>query len=166
MRLPSGMLKPFAIRPVTGERTRSQLTDLLILGAGLALFYGIVLLGRTWLGPVTPAANISRSPRALPPLPLYPASSLLRRAIAYCASLVFALVYGYLAAYTKAERWLIPILDIMQSIPVLSFLPGVMLAMIALFPHSQVGVELGAILLIFTGQVWNIAFSFYSSLKA
>jgi NitT/TauT family transport system permease protein len=163
MRLPSGMLKPFAIRPVTGERTRSQLTDLLILGAGLALFYGIVLLGRTWLGPFTPAANISRSPRALP---LYAAYSLLRMAIAYCASLVFALVYGYLAAYTKAERWLIPILDIMQSIPVLSFLPGVMLAMIALFPHSQVGVEAGAILLIFTGQVWNIAFSFYSSLKA
>src|SRR5581483_11526356 len=49
--------------------------------------------------------------------------------------------------------------------PVLSFLPGVMLAMVALFPRRQVGVELGSILLIFTGQVWNIAFSFYSSLK-
>jgi len=48
---------------------------------------------------------------------------------------------------------------------VLSFLPGVMLAMVAIFPHSQFGVELGSILLIFTGQVWNIAFSFYSSLK-
>src|SRR4029077_2189636 len=79
----------------------------------------------------------------------------------------FALVYGYVAAYhQKAERLMIPVLDIMQSIPVLSFLPGVMLAMIALFPHSQLGVELGCILLIFTGQVWNIAFSFYSSLKS
>src|SRR5580693_956407 len=164
MRLPSAMLKPFAIRPVTGERTRSHLTDLLILAAGLAVFYGILVLGRSWLGPFTPAANISRSPRALP---LYAAYSLLRMAIAYFASLGFALVYGYLAAYyPKAERWLIPILDIMQSIPVLSFLPGVMLAMIAVFPHSQVGVELGAILLIFTGQVWNIAFSFYTSLKS
>jgi NitT/TauT family transport system permease protein len=164
MRLPSAMLKPFAIRPVTGERTRSHLTDLLIFGAGLALFYGIILLGHTWLGPFTPAANISRSPRALP---LYAAYSMLRMTIAYFASLAFALVYGYFAAYyPKAERWLIPILDIMQSIPVLSFLPGVMLAMIALFPHSQVGVEAGAVLLIFTGQVWNIAFSFYSSLKS
>ena len=59
----------------------------------------------------------------------------------------------------------IPLLDILQSIPVLSFLPGVMLAMVAIFPHKQIGVELGSILLIFTGQVWNIAFSFYSSLK-
>ena len=61
---------------------------------------------------------------------------------------------------------MIPLLDILQSIPVLSFLPGVMLAMVALFPHHQIGVEMGAILLIFTGQVWNMAFSFYSSLKS
>jgi len=60
---------------------------------------------------------------------------------------------------------MVPLLDILQSIPVLSFLPGVMLAMVAIFPHSQFGVELGSILLIFTGQVWNISFSFYSSLK-
>src|SRR5260370_30168804 len=60
---------------------------------------------------------------------------------------------------------MVPLLDILQSIPVLSFLPGVMLAMVALFPHSQLGIELGSIILIFTGQVWNIAFSFYSSLK-
>jgi NitT/TauT family transport system permease protein len=60
---------------------------------------------------------------------------------------------------------MIPLLDVLQSIPVLSFLPGVMLAMVALFPSRQLGVELGAILLIFTGQVWNMAFSFYASLK-
>ncbi len=57
-------------------------------------------------------------------------------------------------------------LDICQSIPVLSFLPGVMLAMVALFPTRQIGVEMGAILLIFTGEVWNMAFSFYSSIKS
>ncbi len=61
---------------------------------------------------------------------------------------------------------MIPLLDILQSIPVLSFLPGVMLAMAALFPGRQLGVELGAVLLIFTGQVWNMAFSFYASLKS
>jgi NitT/TauT family transport system permease protein len=61
---------------------------------------------------------------------------------------------------------MVPLLDILQSIPVLSFLPGVMLAMIALFPHSQLGVEMGCIVLILTGQVWNMTFSFYSSLKS
>ncbi len=61
---------------------------------------------------------------------------------------------------------MVAILDILQSIPVLSFLPGVMLAMVALFPSKQMGVELGSIILIFTGQVWNLAFSFYSSLKS
>jgi NitT/TauT family transport system permease protein len=87
--------------------------------------------------------------------------------IAYLLSLLFTLVYGYVAAYNKrAERFMVPLLDVLQSIPVLSFLPGVMLAMVALFPSRQLGVELGSILLIFTGQVWNMAFSFYSSLKS
>src|ERR1035437_6353165 len=61
---------------------------------------------------------------------------------------------------------MIAVLDILQSIPVLSFLPGVMLAMMAQIPGHQLGIELGSILLIFTGQVWNMAFSFYSSLKS
>ena len=61
---------------------------------------------------------------------------------------------------------MIALLDILQSIPVLSFLPGVMLAMVSLMPARQLGIELGAIVLIFTGQVWNMAFSFYSSLKS
>ncbi len=100
-------------------------------------------------------------------LPVYAAYSLLRITVAYFLSLAFTLAYGYIAAYNaRAERIMIPLLDILQSIPVLSFLPGVMLAMVALFPHHQLGVELGAILLIFTGQVWNMAFSFYSSLKS
>jgi NitT/TauT family transport system permease protein len=60
---------------------------------------------------------------------------------------------------------MIPLLDTLQSIPVLSFLPGVMISMVALFPTRQLGVELGCVLLIFTGQVWNMTFSFYSSLK-
>ena len=58
---------------------------------------------------------------------------------------------------------MIPLLDTLQSIPVLSFLPAVMVAMVALFPTRQLGVELGSILLIFTGQVWNMTFSVYSS---
>jgi NitT/TauT family transport system permease protein len=87
--------------------------------------------------------------------------------LAYILSLLFALGYGYLAAYNKRlEGVMVAMLDVLQSIPVLSFLPGVMLAMVALFPTRQLGVVFGAILLIFTGQVWNMAFSFYASLKA
>src|SRR6266853_835571 len=118
---------------------------------------------RSWLGPLHPQAKISQNPRDLP---LYAFYSLVRIGVAYALSLVFALAYGYVAASSRrAAVIMVPLLDILQSIPVLSFLPGVMLAMVAIFPYSQFGVELGSILLIFTGQVWNIAFSFYSSLK-
>jgi NitT/TauT family transport system permease protein len=142
----------------------SHLPDLIMFGAGIALFYGVVTVGRRWLGPFTPSVEISRSLWALP---AYAGYSLLRITIAYVLSLGFTLVYGYIAAYNaRAERFMIPLLDVLQSIPVLSFLPGVMLAMVALFPGRQLGVELGAILLIFTGQVWNMAFSFYASLKS
>jgi NitT/TauT family transport system permease protein len=142
----------------------SHLPDIIMFGAGIALFYGVVTVGRSWLGPFTPTVEISRSLWALP---AYAGYSLLRITIAYVLSLGFTLVYGYVAAYNpRAERFMIPLLDVLQSIPVLSFLPGVMLAMVALFPGRQLGVELGAILLIFTGQVWNMAFSFYASLKS
>jgi NitT/TauT family transport system permease protein len=142
----------------------SHLPDVIMFGAGIALFYSVITVGRSWFGPFTPTVEISRS---LSALPAYAGYSLLRITIAYLLSLVFTLVYGYVAAYNpRAERFMIPLLDVLQSIPVLSFLPGVMLAMVALFPGRQLGVELGAILLIFTGQVWNMAFSFYSSLKS
>ncbi len=142
---------------------RAWATDLAAFIVVLTVFYGILLVGRAWLAPEELQAEISQSPRALP---LYAAESLLRIAIAYVFSLAFALGYGYAAARSlRAEKILLPILDILQSIPVLSFLPGVMLAMVALFPQRRLGVELGSILLIFTGQAWNIAYSFYLSLK-
>ena len=142
----------------------SLLPDVLMFGAAIVLFYAIILVGKTWLGPFTPEVEISRSPWALP---AYAGYSLLRIGLAYLCSLIFTLVYGYIAAYNRrAERFMIPLLDVLQSIPVLSFLPPVMLAMVALFPGRQLGVEAGAILLIFTGQVWNMTFSFYASLKS
>ncbi len=142
----------------------SRLPDVIMFGAAIALFYGIVTVGHSWFGPFTPSVEISRSIWALP---AYAGYSLLRITIAYVLSLIFTLVYGYVAAYNpRAERFMIPLLDVLQSIPVLSFLPGVMLAMVALFPGRQLGLEMGAILLIFTGQVWNMAFSFYASLKS
>jgi NitT/TauT family transport system permease protein len=142
----------------------SYLPDLVMFAAGIALFYGVVTVGRDWFSPFTPEVEISRSLLALP---AYAGYSLLRITIAYVLSLLFALTYGYIAARNaRAERFMVPLLDVLQSIPVLSFLPPVMLAMVALFPTRQLGVEMGAILLIFTGQVWNMAFSFYASLKS
>jgi NitT/TauT family transport system permease protein len=155
---------PPAIRRPAGSRwSWSFLIDFSVFLFVAAAIYGVYAIGHTWLGPVPAKVEISQSPRALP---LYAFYSLVRLTVAYALSMLFALAYGYVAARSKrAEIVLIPLLDILQSIPVLSFLPGVMLAMVALFPHSQLGIELGSIILIFTGQVWNIAFSFYSSLK-
>jgi NitT/TauT family transport system permease protein len=159
-----GAFSPYRLWSQLPRFEASHLPDLLMFAAGLAIFYGVLVVGRSWLGPLTAEVEISRSPLALP---VYAAYSLLRISVAYFFSLVFTLVYGYIAAYNpRAEKFMIPLLDVLQSIPVLSFLPGVMLAMVALFPGRQLGVECGAILLIFTGQVWNMAFSFYASLKS
>ena len=156
-------LPPTATRPAGSRWTFAFLIDIAVFLFVFAAVYGVYAIGRSWLGPPTPHAEISQSPRSLP---LYALYSLVRISVAYGLSLVFALSYGYIAANSRrADLVLVPLLDILQSIPVLSFLPGVMLAMVALFPSRQLGLELGSILLIFTGQVWNIAFSFYSSLK-
>ena len=151
-------------RSLMRERSWSVLVDLLVFAAILAGIYAVLATVKYWMGVVTPAAHISRSPAALPAYAFY---SLVRMAVAYVLSLVFAVAYGYIAANNRrVEMVMIAVLDILQSIPVLSFLPSVMLAMVALFPTRQLGVELGSIVLIFTGQVWNMAFSFYSSLKS
>jgi len=157
------MIERAFARLLPRKRTWSRLLDLAVFAAVLAAFYGLLLMGRAVLRVSPPQQQISQSPGALP---LYAAESLIRIAIAYALSLLFAIAYGYLAARSaRAERILLPLLDILQSLPVLSFLPGVMLAMVALFHDHRLGVEFGAILLIFTGEAWNIAFSFYSSLK-
>ena len=146
------------------KRSWPVVLDLFVAAIGLACFYGVVLLARYWFGHPEPEIVISQSPRALP---LYAFYSVVRIGLAYLLSLFFAVGYGYVAAYNpRVEALMLAALDILQSIPVLSFLPGVMLAMVALFPTRQIGVEMGAILLIFTGQVWNMAFSFYSSIKS
>jgi NitT/TauT family transport system permease protein len=146
------------------QRTWPFVMDVCVAAIGLAIFYAIVRIAMLWAGPPSEQMVVSLSRRALP---LYAFYSVVRIFLAYILSLVFAVSYGYLAAYNKrVESFMIAALDILQSIPVLSFLPPVMLAMVALFPTRHVGVELGAILLLFTGAVWNMAFSFYSSLKS
>ena len=151
-------------RSLVTVRTWPFVIDLGIACCALALFAAFVHTGEYWMGRPVPEVPISYSISALP---VYAFDSIMRIAIAYVLSLVFAVAYGYLAAHNqRVEAWMIALLDILQSIPVLSFLPPVVLAMIALIPGHQLGIELGVILLIFTGQVWNLAFSFYSSLKS
>jgi NitT/TauT family transport system permease protein len=151
-------------RSLVTLRTWPFVIDLGLACCALALFAAFVHTGQYWLGKPVPVIPISHSIRALP---LYAFNSIVRIGIAYLLSLVFAVAYGYTAAYNpRIEAWMIALLDILQSIPVLSFLPPVVLAMVALVPGHQLGIELGVILLIFTGQVWNLAFSFYSSIKS
>ncbi|MGA7341268.1 MAG: ABC transporter permease subunit [Terracidiphilus sp.] len=151
-------------RSLVVARTGPLVIDVGIAACGLAIFFSLISTGTYWLSKPVPVVPISHSIGALPAYALY---SLTRMAIAYFLSLAFAISYGYTAAYSpRLEAWMIAVLDILQSIPVLSFLPPVVLAMVALIPGHQLGIEMGVILLIFTGQVWNLAFSFYSSLKS
>jgi NitT/TauT family transport system permease protein len=153
---------PLAISRVTA-RTWPFFIDLALAGFGMAVLLSVVSTGIYWLGKPVPVVHISSTVASLPAYAFY---SIVRMAIAYTLSLTFAITYGYIAAYNpRLEPWMVAALDILQSIPVLSFLPPLILAMVALFPGHQLGIELGVILLIFTGQVWNLAFSFYSSLK-
>jgi NitT/TauT family transport system permease protein len=172
MRFPHRFPESFSNIPGRETLARTQVfkrswpffLDICVAAIGLAVFYAIVRIAMFWAGPPSEQMVVSLSPRSLP---LYAFYSVVRIFLAYVLSLVFAVSYGYLAAYNKrVEAFMIAALDIMQSIPVLSFLPPVMLAMIGLFPTRHVGVELGAIILLFTGAVWNMAFSFYSSLKS
>ena len=150
-------------RSLVSVRTTPFLIDLGVAACALALFFAAVSTGVYWFEKPIPVVPISSSISALPVYAFY---SIVRMAIAYVLSLAFAIGYGYIAAYnSRVEPYMVAVLDILQSIPVLSFLPPVVLAMVSLIPGHQLGIEMGVILLIFTGQVWNLAFSFYSSLK-
>lgn len=97
-------------------------------------------------------------------LPWYAARSVGRMTAAYLLSFLFTIVYGYIAAYNRrAERVLMPLLDVLQSVPILSFLPVVLLGLSTVLPEG-IAAELAAIVLIFTSQVWNMTFAWYQSL--
>jgi NitT/TauT family transport system permease protein len=149
----------------TFDRTRrTAWVDVLVLAGLAGLLFGVRRVAHEWTGVLHPSVVIDLSPRALPRYTLF---SLSRGLIAYVFSLGFTLVYGYWAAKDHlAERVLIPLLDILQSIPILGFMPGLVLALVAMFPHSNFGLELAAVIMMFTGQVWNMTFSFYHSLRA
>jgi NitT/TauT family transport system permease protein len=138
--------------------------DLLVLGVIIAAILGLFQMGKEWHQPFQNKVDIQLSPLYLP---LYTLYSFSRGALAYVLSFVFTIFYARWAAYDRhAERFLIPLLDILQSIPLSGFLAPLEIGLVSLFPHSEFGLELTCVLVIFTGQVWNMTFSFYYSLKA
>jgi NitT/TauT family transport system permease protein len=140
---------------------RFQWGDLIVLlGVVVLLYVGVSLAVYTPLA--LRRSEISLAPEALP---YYAALSVGRMAAAYLLSLLVALLYGRAAAeHRQAEQVLLPLLDVLQSIPILSFLPVVLLSFSAVLP-PRVAAELAAIVLIFTSQAWNLIFAWYQSLK-
>jgi NitT/TauT family transport system permease protein len=144
-------------QPIQRPFTRADALVILLvavivyLGARLALRAPVAVTGPT----------ISLSPAALP---IYALFSVGRMLAAYTLSLLFTLVYGYIAAYNRrAEGVLMPLLDVLQSVPILSFLPVVLLSFSAVLPEG-IAAELASIVLIFTSQAWNMTFAWYQSL--
>ncbi len=146
-------------------RLRPNVWDLvalpLVLGMlALVAWGGLAVSARYQVG--QPLA-INLDPRALP---AYALRTVLRMAWALAASLVFSLGYAALAAKSRrAEKILIPLLDVLQSVPILGFLSITVTGFIALFPGRLLGVECAAIFAIFTSQAWNMTFSIYQSLR-
>jgi len=153
-------------RRPAGPALRRRLTpvDLVVGIFVLVVLYVVVTVGRDATMSFTPTgvATVDTSPARLP----YDAArSLLRMFVALGASYLFTFVYAWIAAHSRrAERLMIPALDVLQSVPVLGFLAITVTGFIALFPGSYLGLELAAIFAIFTSQVWNLTFSFYESL--
>src|ERR1700726_198614 len=137
------------------------LAVLLILGL-------LVFLGEASRHLFEPLADLQRTPPSLDPrnLPEYAARTTLRMLVAMLFSLLFTFTYATLAAKNKqAERLLVPLLDILQSVPILGFISVTVVFFMALAPGRVLGAEFAAIFAIFTSQAWNMAFSFYQSLR-
>ena len=147
------------------HRLRPNLWDLvalpMVFGALALLAWGGMAMGAHYR--VGETLTISLDPWHLPE---YALRTVLRMAAALAASLVFSLVYAAVAAKSRAaEKIMIPLLDILQSVPILGFLSITVTGFIALFPGRLLGVECAAIFAIFTSQAWNMTFSLYQSLR-
>jgi NitT/TauT family transport system permease protein len=147
------------------RRPNLRPVDLLVFAALLGLLYGLLRLAPALNAPFLPKAPskpLSTNPANLP---YYAVRSLFRMFIALFISIVFTFAYAEAAArLPRAEKVLIPVLDILQSVPVLGFLTVTVTAFINLFPGSELGLEFASIFAIFTSMAWNMTFAFYHSL--
>jgi len=148
----------------TNRQKHSIFIDIGLILFVFAALFALIRLGKGMMIPFASNHPIQISLR-LSMLPYYAGRSVLRMFIALVASLVFTFLYARLAAGSKlAERILIPLVDILQSVPVLGFLSVTIVFFMGLFPHSLFGVECASIFAIFTGQVWNMILSFHQSI--
>jgi NitT/TauT family transport system permease protein len=135
----------------------------------IALVFGFILfLGETSASLVAPLSELKLAPVSLDPtsLPWYAARTILRMLAALALSLLFTFGYATLAAKSRrAELILIPLLDILQSVPILGFISITVVFFMSLAPGKVLGAEFAAVFAIFTSQAWNMAFSFYQSLR-
>ena len=173
--MPAYSIRSFAViimsllPPAAIARRRTRFVPNLWDAAAFGLVFGMLILvihgGHATMVPIE---ALSASPISLDPasLPDYALRTTLRMLAAILASLIFTFGYGALAAKSRrAEMVLIPLLDILQSVPVLGFLSFTVVGFMALFPGRVMGLELAAVFAIFTSQAWNMTFSFYQSLK-
>lgn len=136
--------------------------------AAIVVFTVLLLLGSGAHQMVKPFVLTEQPEISLSPavLPMYTLRTVLRMLLALLASLIFTFTYATLAAKSRrAEMVLIPLLDVLQSVPILGYLSFTVVFFISLFPGKWLGPELAAIFAIFTSQAWNMAFSFYQSLR-
>ncbi|NMO02055.1 ABC transporter permease subunit [Gordonia sp. TBRC 11910] len=157
------LTSPEAVR----ERSGGVAADILILVGAIALIWVIVRISQG----MNASVNLSNAPTSIDTnpakLPYYAARSLLRMFIGLGLSLIFTFVYATIAARSRRARIvLLPVLDILQSVPILGFLSITVTMFIALFPGSELGLESAAIFAIFTSQAWNMTFAFYQSLTS
>jgi NitT/TauT family transport system permease protein len=152
-------VRRFRFSPALPKAPFTATDVVLLLGVAALLYAGVRLAFGA--PPVIAGPEISTSPKALP---WYALLSLARMSVAYALSLAFSLPYGALAAGRPGLRKvLLPLLDVLQSVPILSFLPVVLLGLAAILPE-RVASEMAAVVLIFTSQAWNLTFSFYQSM--
>jgi NitT/TauT family transport system permease protein len=145
----------------------NRFADIAVFIGSAALLWLVVRIVSTadvpWTVQQAPS-SVSTDPAELP---YYAARSLLRMFIALALSVLFTFIYATASArLRRTEKILIPLLDILQSVPILGFLSITITGFIALFPGSQLGLECASIFAIFTSQAWNMTFAFYYSLKA
>lgn len=165
-----GLFSPFVRRHPAMEMvsTRQRAPVLWDALAFALLFAALVRVALTAHLTSAPLASLQEHPVVLDPanLPEYALRTAMRMLAAIAGSLVFTFTYGALAAKSRsAEMVLIPLLGLLQSVPILGFLSFTVAAFLALFPGSVMGAERAAVFAIFTSQAWNMTFSFYQSLK-
>jgi len=148
-----------------GRALRPNIWDLaallLVLGALVAIVYG----GKQTVVPLT---ELDRTPVTLDPwqLPFYALRTTLRMLLAIVCSTIFTFIYAAIAAKSRrAEMVMVPLLDILQSVPILGFLAFTVLFFMNLFPGRVIGAELASVFAIFTSQAWNMTFSMYQSIR-